>query len=368
MVTAIGQWVRSPEAVRRLAYAATALTVTAVVGTIDENVLVPAGWVWLVLPAALTAMALPPGQRTVVFAACAGFVALVSTGESVHLGLAAAGLVFVSTCEDPARRPWRGWAAGVAGAAVAFTIALLNRRGVYAQPFAFVAAGYLLAVLLRSWSRGNALTRETTALRDQAAWLEQRTNLARELHDVVGHHVTAMVVQAEAGQFASDPAVALRAIATSGRTALRELDTLVVHLRDPDAPILVSAPPRLSDIDELLAEPLRQQGLAVHVRVDADAGLDEVGALAAYRIAQEAITNIARHANATTAWVELTRAGGQARLRVSDNGIGPPQAVARGSGLLGIEERARALGGSSHVSGRPGGGTVLEAILPVAKP
>ncbi|MGC4746854.1 sensor histidine kinase [Micromonospora sp. DT201] len=368
MVTAIGQWVRTLEGVRRLAYGATGLMVIAVVTTVDQDVLVPAGWVWLVLPAALTAMALPPSQRALVFAACAGFVALVSTGESVQLGLAAAGFVFVSTCEDPARRPSVGWAAGLAGAAGALAIALLNHRGLYEQPFVFVAAGYLLAVLMRSWSRGKALTRETTELRDQAAWLEQRTNLARELHDVVGHHVTAMVVQAEAGQFSSDPAVALRAIANTGRTALRELDTLVVHLRNPDAPVVVSAPPRLSDIDELLAEPLRQQGVAVHVRLDAEPGLDEVGALAAYRITQEAITNIARHAHATTAWVELIRVDGHARLRVSDNGVGPPQAVTRGSGLLGIEERARALGGSSHVDQRPSGGTVLEVILPVVKP
>ena len=67
----------------------------------------------------------------------------------------------------------------------------------------------------------------------------------------------------------------------------------------------MSAPPRLSDLDELLAEPLRRQGVAVHVRLDAEPGLDEVGVMAAYRIAQEASTNIARHANATTAWVEL---------------------------------------------------------------
>ncbi|GAB3959652.1 hypothetical protein GCM10027614_79600 [Micromonospora vulcania] len=85
VVTAIGQWVRAPEGVRRLAYVATGLIVTAVVATVDENVLVPSGWVWLVLPAALTAMALPRGPRTVVFAACAWFVAIVSTGESVQL-------------------------------------------------------------------------------------------------------------------------------------------------------------------------------------------------------------------------------------------------------------------------------------------
>jgi signal transduction histidine kinase len=168
---------------------------------------------------------------------------------------------------------------------------VLQGHGVYAQPFVFVTAGYLLAALLRSWSRGSALTREATRLRDQAAWLEQRTSLARELHDVVGHHVTAMVVQAEAGQLGPDPAAALQAIA-----------------------------------------------------------------------------DIARHANATAAWVELVRIDGLARLRVSDDGIGPPRAATRGSGLLGIEERVNALGGRWHLHPRPGGGTLLEVVLPVARP
>lgn len=367
VVTAIGQWVRGADGVRRVGYAVTALIVTAVVATVDENVLVPAGWVWLILPAALVAMALPKARRTLVLAACAGTTAVVSTGESVQLGLAAAGLVFVSTCEDPAGRPWLGAAAGLTGAAGALTVSVLHDRGVYGQPFLFVAAGYLLAVLLRAWSRGSVLSRETNRLRDQAAWLEQRTSLARELHDVVGHHVTAMVVQAEAGQLSPDPAVALRTIADSGRTALRELDMLVVHLRNPEARTTVSAPPRLSDIDELLAEPLRRQGVTVRVHVDAEPGLDELGQLAAYRIAQEAMTNIARHANATAAWVELVRVDGRARLRVSDNGTGPPTTVTRGSGLLGIAERVDALGGRWHLHPRPGGGTVLEAVLPVAK-
>jgi signal transduction histidine kinase len=359
---------RTPERLRRLAYGAAVLVVTVVVTTVEGGVSVPAGWAWLVLPAGLAAVALRPGHRSVVFAVCAGFVAAVSTGESVQLGLAAAGLVFVSVCEDPARRPWLGWVGGVIGAAGALAIALLNGRGLYVHPLVFVAVGCLLAMLLRSWSRGHALTRETVELRGQAAWLEQRTNLARELHDVVGHHVTAMVVQAEAAQLGHDPATALQAIADSGRTALGELDTLVVHLRDPGAAIAVSAPPRLSDIEELLTQPLRQQGVRVHVQLDPEPGLDETGTLAVYRIAQEALTNVARHAQATAAWVELVRIGDRARLRVGDDGVGPPPAPARGSGLLGIEERVRARGGSWQLSRRPGGGTLLEASLPVAKP
>ncbi|MFG3301601.1 sensor histidine kinase [Micromonospora chersina] len=359
---------RDPERVRRLAYGAAGLIVAVVVTTVEGGLSVPAGWARLVLPIGLGAVALRPRYRALVFAVCAGFVAMVSTGESVQLGLAAAGLVFFSTCEDPARRPWLGWVAGLTGAAGALAVALLDQRGLYEQPIVFVTAGYLLAILLRSWSRGYALTREAGELRGQAAWLEQRTNLARELHDVVGHHVTAMVVQAEAGQFSDDPGAALRAIADSGRIALSELDTLVVHLRDPEAAIAVSAPPRLSDIDELLAQPLRQQGVTVQVRLDPEPGLDEIGVLTVYRIAQEALTNIARHAKATAACVELIRIGDRARLRVSDDGIGPPPAPTRGSGLLGIEERVRARGGSWELSRRPGGGTIVQANLPAAKP
>ncbi|WP_147458856.1 sensor histidine kinase [Micromonospora sp. BL4] len=365
MRTANRDWLRDPERVRRLAYGAAGLIVALVVTTAEGGLSVPAGWAWVVLPVGLAALTLRPRHRALVFAVCAGFVALVSTGESVQLGLAAGTFVFVSTCVDPARRPWLGWVFGLLGAVGALATALLNQRGLYEQPFAFVAGGYLLAILLRSWSRGHALTRETGELRGQAAWLEQRTNLARELHDVVGHHVTAMVVQAEAGQLSDDPGAALRAIADSGRTALSELDTLVVHLRDPGAAIVVSAPPRLSDIDELLAQPLRHQGVTVRVRLDPEPGLDEIGVLAVYRIAQEALTNIARHAKATAAWVELVRIGDRVRLRVSDDGIGPPRAPTRGSGLLGIEERVSARGGSWKLSQRPGGGTMLEADLPV---
>ncbi|GIF71624.1 hypothetical protein Asi02nite_11420 [Asanoa siamensis] len=364
VATEIQDVLRDPERVRRAARVVVGLIVILVVTTVDGGMTLPPGWVLLVLPVGLAAMALPPRYRVPVFAVCAGFVVAVSTQESVQLGVAGAGFVFLSTSEDPARRPWLGWLGGLTGAAVAVGHSL----SAYEQPFVFVTVGYLLAVLWRSWSRGRALTRETRALRGQAAWLEQRTHLARKLHDVVGHHVTAMVVQAEAGQLGDDPAAALRAIAATGRNALGELDTLVVHLRDPDAAIAVSAPPRLADIDELLAQPLRQQGLTVRVHLDPEPGLDEHGVLTVYRIVQEAVTNIARHAKATTAWVELVRVGDRARLRVSDDGIGPARAPVRGSGLIGIGERVRACGGGWELVERAGGGTVLQADLPVVAP
>ena len=157
----------------------------------------------------------------------------------------------------------------------------------------------------------------------------------------------------------------MRSIGDLGRTALGELDALVVHLRDPSAALTVSAPPRLLDIEELLAEPLRRQGVAVSVRLAPEPGLDEGGVLTVYRIAQEALTNVARHARASHAWVELDRVGDSVRLRVSDDGVGPAHVPGRDSGLLGIEERVSARGGTWEIGERPGGGTVLDVHLPV---
>ena len=88
--------------------------------------------------------------------------------------------------------------------------------------------------------------------------------------------------------------------------------------------------------------------------------------LSAYRIVQEALTNVARHAQATQVWVEVAAVGANTRLRVSDDGVGPPAEVTRGSGLIGIAERVAALGGVWSIGRRPGGGTIVDAYLPVA--
>jgi signal transduction histidine kinase len=372
----IPSWLRKPDGVRRLAYGVAGLiavlallpgTTNATGGYCQACMAELTGWLWLLLPVALAAAVWLPRRRAQVFAVAAAVVGLTNTTDSPNLGIAAGVFVFISICEDAKPRPWLGWLAGGVGATgSALVMFLVSGLGPSPSAFLLVGVGYLLAMLLRSWIRRIALAQEASDLRGQAVWLEQRANLARELHDVVGHHVTAMVVQAEAGQLSDDSGAALRAIAESGRTALGELDALVVHLRDPNAVISTSAPPRLSDIDELLAEPLRQQGVAVQVRLDPDPGLDEIGVVTAYRIAQEALTNVARHARAGAAWVELARVGERVRLRISDDGIGPPKAPGRGSGLLGIDERVRARGGSWELSERPGGGTMLEANLPAA--
>lgn len=293
-----------------------------------------------------------------ILGAAATVTATFTGSERVYFGWAVAALVFLALLEDPDERPKIGWLAGILGAALSLGI----DGNPNLVPWAATAGGTLCAAPLLYRQRNVKLRAETQVLRGQASWLEQRTVLARELHDVVGHHVTAMVVQAEAGQV-TDPHVALRTIADAGRTALRELDALVVHLRDPNATTVLSAPPQLGDIDELLAEPLRAQGVHIDVRIDPEVGLDEVGILTAYRIVQEALTNIAKHARANHAWVEIRRTHDIVRIRVSDDGVGPPSVIERGSGLVGVQERAAALGGICDLSTRPGGGTMLDVTL-----
>lgn len=289
----------------------------------------------------------------------AGLVAIWTPGLP-PVGPAVGVLVFVSVLADTDDVPWRGWAGGLAGASLSL---VFHVDGTVA-PFVWTCAGGLLGLLLRTRTRTEQLEGEAERLRGQARWLEQRTSVARELHDVVGHHVTAMVVQSEAGQL-GNPQKALQTIGDLGRTALQELDSLVVHLRDPQAPLTVSAPPRLLDIDELLAQPLRAASVRVTVDVADDLHLNELDVLTVYRVAQEGLTNVARHARARHAWVELTRRDDVVRVRVSDDGVGPPLERDRGSGLVGIEERVAARGGRAQLVRRPGGGTILDVTLPV---
>ncbi len=321
---------------------------------------------------ALAAYAIPvavlgslPSQRwrSTVLAAGAAVVAAFTNGDTVPLWLGVAALVFGSIAEDLRTVPWVGWAGGLLGSVVALVITVATEGSPAFVAFLGVLFGGSLGLLLRARLRTLQLSGEAAKLRGRAAWLEQRTSLARELHDVVGHHVTAMVVQAEAGRM-GDPEAALRNVGDLGRKALGELDALVVHLRDPNAPISVAAPPRLLDIDELLAAPLRLQGVEVEVRLDPEPGLDEAEVLTVYRIAQEALTNVTRHAQASHTWVELTRTDDRVRLRISDDGVGP-QPSGRGSGLIGIQERVAARKGNWNLSARPGGGSILDISFPV---
>ncbi|WP_183098124.1 sensor histidine kinase [Nocardioides pelophilus] len=201
----------------------------------------------------------------------------------------------------------------------------------------------------------------------------ERGGLARELHDTVAHHVSAIAIQAQAGRAvaAADPAAALEALAVieaeASRT-LHEMRTMVGVLRDGDAPDAEPeyGPQRgISDLQELTRmSPLVQ----VHCAGDL-AGLPRPVEVAVYRICQESVTNAIRHArNAATVSVEVTGDVGVVRLRVHDDGDAARPGAGVGYGLLGMAERAKLLGGACQAGPDPDGGWTVEATLPREMP
>ncbi|HZB72345.1 MAG TPA: sensor histidine kinase [Acidimicrobiales bacterium] len=219
-----------------------------------------------------------------------------------------------------------------------------------------------LGVLARTLQR----QREEDAARAVA---EERARLARELHDVVAHAVSMVVVQAEAGAAAGGPPErveeAFDAIADTGRTALGELRRLLGVLRSPEEPALREPQPGVAQLEPLV-ESVRRAGLPVEVRVEgADRPLPPGVDLSAYRIVQEALTNSVKHAGPARASVVLRYGEHALELEVVDDGRGPRAPSAGGHGLVGMRERTALLGGELDVGPAPGGGFAVRARLPL---
>ncbi|MDQ3304512.1 MAG: sensor histidine kinase [Actinomycetota bacterium] len=209
--------------------------------------------------------------------------------------------------------------------------------------------------------------------REQArqAVAEERTRMARELHDVVGHGVTLMVVQAGAGRGVvhHDPSRAeavFRTIEETGRSALGELDRLLGILR-PEGEQAPRAPaPGLDQLPALVGR-FVEAGLAVEVEVAGEATpLPPAVESAIYRVTQEALTNTLRHAGTATATVRLGFLAGGVELEVTDDGAGASSRSAQGGrGLVGIRERMDLLGGEVDAGPRPGGGFLVHCRIPL---
>ncbi|MPY63748.1 sensor histidine kinase [Streptomyces spongiae] len=218
-------------------------------------------------------------------------------------------------------------------------------------------------------------TREEEARRRVA---EERLRIARDLHDVVAHHIALVNVQAGVAAHVMDkrPDQAKEALAhvrEASRSALNELRATVGLLRqsgDPEAP--TEPAPGLNRLDEL-AGTFRNAGLPVEVaRADHGTALPAAVDLAAYRVIQEALTNVRKHAGPEAkAEVSVVRVGPNIEVTVLDNGSGEPTGQEAhddggGHGLLGMRERVTALGGSCTAGPRYGGGFRVHAILPVS--
>lgn len=257
----------------------------------------------------------------------------------------------------------------------------------HAEPFEYAfhllsllsAYGFgLLARTQRAYTaaleeRARALEREREIDRARVV-AGERARIARDMHDVVGHAVSLMVVQAEAGPVVvrGNPAraeAAFDAIAGAGREAMQQLRLILGVLTDTgDGEGGLEAPvPGLARLSDLIRQVSETTEVAVTLR--ATGHPRPIGAeteTAAYRIVQEALTNTVKHAYAARADVQLDWGETELAITVTDDGTGGAQAAGAGRGLVGIEERAAACGGSAHSGPGPHGGFRVTARLPAA--
>jgi signal transduction histidine kinase len=227
------------------------------------------------------------------------------------------------------------------------------------------------AVLGLVIAEGRARRAREAAMLAQIAAADERIRIARELHDVVAHHLSVMVVQANLASETvkpDQPAFApTQAIVTEGREALGDMRRVLGVLHTRDGPEAHAPQPGLAALDELI-ERVRSAGLEVTLSTEGDppaisSGLD----LTAYRIIQEALTNTLRHAQASEARVSIRYSPQYVQLEVADNGIGPRSngSTGTGHGLDGMRERAALFGGKLTTGPNPGRGYLVQAELPV---
>ena len=199
----------------------------------------------------------------------------------------------------------------------------------------------------------------------------ERARIARDLHDIVAHHVSAIAVQAETARLTTkdlpeEGRQHFEAIGQTARDALDEMRRLLGVLReDADGRSERAPQPGLAQLDELV-DTARAAGTTVRLTLSGDVaplppGID----LCAYRIVQEALTNARRHAPGADVDVDVEYGSGALRLRVRDDGPGPADARPEGHGLLGMEERAVIAGGTLSVGRADGGGFEVRAELPL---
>jgi signal transduction histidine kinase len=206
--------------------------------------------------------------------------------------------------------------------------------------------------------------------RAHVAVADERARIARELHDVVGHSVSVMTVQASAVRRLLKPEQererqALLIVEQTGREALAEMRRMVGVLRRPEEAPALAPQPSLEHVERLI-ESAREAGLAVDLRVEGEAVQLPAGVdLTAYRLVQEGLTNALKHAEASRAEVLVNYAEGHIELTVSDDGRGVGNGDGGGHGLVGMRERVSVYGGELDAGPRPGGGYELRAKLPL---
>jgi signal transduction histidine kinase len=391
----IGSWVRTwvdatrPFATTRLAPAVTVsmLAVAAVTessaraAVTDLQVQTAVALALLALASTLPPAALGPTAAAIAVSAVsvlsvAAFHTLTVAGALTQL------LVLYRLGQDSAARQ-RTWMLAPSLAVAFLVLAVTGPRPVDSES-AFLAV--LLAGLGPAAAWAGIARRARVEARDRDAARQvvadtllahtargERARIARELHDVVAHHISMIAVQAETARLTTPGLSAagarrLSAIGDTARAGLSEMRRLLGVLReDSGEPAERQPQPGVAQLADLLDDARDTSGAAARLILRGlQAPLDPGVELAAYRIVQEALTNARRHAEGAAVDVELRFTDDGLHLRVRDNGPGPPPtAPLPGHGLLGMRERATAVGGHLHTGAAAGGGFLITALLPV---
>lgn len=371
-----------------LGIAATGLIAIAAWGSprlIGSEAIAGPAWLLVLLPL-LVSVALVLRRRSPLLmwlAIWAGIALLCLLNYNSLRGLAFTFVLFAAAYSLGAHASFRRAIAGLI--LVAPLVALLSHKGelallftrgeqggqaAVALSFLQLLAFWLAGVLVHARRQAVALASRSAALQRQAeqAAAAERARIARELHDIVAHHLSVIVLQAAGARASGKPAGApLEKIENSARQALGETRRLLGVLRDPDEETGLAPQPGIGDLDELAAS-VRAAGVPVHLAIDGEvAALPAAMDVSVYRIVQEALTNVLKHAGPARADVAIGCAGDTVTIEITDNGTGEPgdQAPAGGHGLAGMRERAAVFGGELAAGPRPGGGFAVRARLPL---
>jgi signal transduction histidine kinase len=234
-----------------------------------------------------------------------------------------------------------------------------------------IVAAWLLGAYVRTRRQLVAELRQRAADSAESAAAAERARVARELHDVLAHSLGVVVVQAEAAEEALGPrpevaAESLRSIQRTGREALVEVRRLVGVLREDEA---VREPARGAAAVEDLVHRVTEAGLPVELELRGSVeGLPAAPDLAVYRIVQESLTNVLKHAGASRAHVLIARQPDQVEVEVTDDGHGRAGTDGSGNGLRGMRERVTALGGTFSAGPARDGGFSVRAVLSLKEP
>jgi signal transduction histidine kinase len=322
----------------------------------------------------------PVPVAAIVFAANGGCVIAAAPHQAAFQPFVALTLVAYSVgSRAEGRQAELGPIALVAIAVPLFVVAVVadgQAAGNTIPSFVWLCAAWLVGRIARSWRRRNAelevLNRELEEQRElqaRAAVAVERGRIARELHDVIAHNVSMMVVQAGAAARIlegdqPDVRTALSAIEGGGRETVDEMRRLIGVVRSDDG-LALTPQPTLADLEQLV-EKVREAGLRAELRIEGERqplppGID----LSAYRIVQEALTNTLKHAGPARAVVTVRYATGAVEVEVVDDGDGSGDGSGTGNGLIGMRERVSLWGGELDAGRVGGGGWSVRARLPL---